>query len=366
MRSGATLGVVRPQVFSPCSSPRRSRLLPPYRLLHYKPSPLLNISAPYLYASRAGLTNSLVQQNSLQTCQRRNYVLESVLMGTTSVLHAIHAIVPSWALTIPLFSACFYAVCSLPLQARLARIRARREQLSPLVYALSHAKSVSLSPSNPTSMIGSSLSGIRTEVYARFGVQPWKSKLMILTLPIWLVGSETVRRILGSSQSVLGLFGGLEGDELARFADPTLTTGGILWFTDLTAADPYHVLPLVMGAGLLYRALPRNSREWVFMFGLQVDASGKQRSPRTLSVALPRIRVIFAICVPWMAWDLSAGLLLYWISMLFSMTLAGRVFGRSVLEVNLEKLKCNMISRERRTAPPVGDIILRGSMKQKD
>lgn len=30
-----------------------------------------------------------------------------------------------------------------------------------------------------------------------------------------------------------------------------MTTGGVLWFTDLTASDPYYVLPLAASATML-------------------------------------------------------------------------------------------------------------------
>ena len=39
--------------------------------------------------------------------------------------------------------------------------------------------------------------------------------------------------------------------EMAELPVASMTTGGLLWFTDLTIADPYYALPLMTAATLL-------------------------------------------------------------------------------------------------------------------
>lgn len=39
--------------------------------------------------------------------------------------------------------------------------------------------------------------------------------------------------------------------EMAKLPVESLTTGGWLWFTDLTIADPYFILPLLASGSIL-------------------------------------------------------------------------------------------------------------------
>lgn len=64
-----------------------------------------------------------------------------------------------------------------------------------------------------------------TRIYARAGVQLWKSMLPIIQFPI---GLATFRLLRGMSSLPV----------------PGFAEGGTLWFTNLAVADPYFLLPI--------------------------------------------------------------------------------------------------------------------------
>jgi len=63
----------------------------------------------------------------------------------------------------------------------------------------------------------------------------------------------------------IGMFMGLRG--MANLPVESMTTGGFGWFTDLTIADPYYILPTIMAGSLFLQ------------FKLSVDGMGSNMSP---------------------------------------------------------------------------------------
>ena len=60
------------------------------------------------------------------------------------------------------------------------------------------------------------------------GYKPWKNFVTLLQLPVGI-----------------GMFRLVRG--MAALPVPSFETGGVLWFTDLTTADPFFILPIVTG-----------------------------------------------------------------------------------------------------------------------
>ncbi|KAL8733379.1 MAG: hypothetical protein Q9166_002203 [cf. Caloplaca sp. 2 TL-2023] len=131
------------------------------------------------------------------------------------------------------------------------------------------------------------------ELYARTGTQRWKSFLPYLQFPIWLTAIETIRRMAGAPEGLVGLVqksvtwnepedplfdrketkarstspeNGLQNEDLE---DPlsvddsmpsnvldapvvpveaSLATEGMLWFPDLLLPDPQLYLPFILSA----------------------------------------------------------------------------------------------------------------------
>ncbi len=69
----------------------------------------------------------------------------------------------------------------------------------------------------------------------QLGFKQWKVFVPMLQLPI-----------------AIGMFRLLR--DMSSLPVPSLETGGILWFTDLTVSDPYFFLPIVGGL-IFYRVL---------------------------------------------------------------------------------------------------------------
>lgn len=65
------------------------------------------------------------------------------------------------------------------------------------------------------------------------GVEMWRTAIPLLNLPL-----------------VFGFFRLFRA--MAELPVPSLETGGILWFTDLAAADPYYIMPIASSAVLFF------------------------------------------------------------------------------------------------------------------
>jgi YidC/Oxa1 family membrane protein insertase len=108
-----------------------------------------------------------------------------------------------------------------------------------------------------TMMSGNHLAG--AEARAKIGIMNkeagysiWKAMIPMLQVPL--------------GYGVFRLIGGM-----AKLPVPSFETGGLLWFTDLTAADPFFILPILTGVvitmGMRVCALPTLlSLPWLFAF----------------------------------------------------------------------------------------------------
>jgi YidC/Oxa1 family membrane protein insertase len=122
-------------------------------------------------------------------------------------------------------------------------------------------------------------------LFAHHNVKPWMSIVGALgQIPLWLSFFFTMRHMVRVD-------GGLG-----------LDTGGALWFQDLTARDPYFVLPVMCGAtffGMVSLGDPGQAP------GVALDARQEQMRTFMKGVAL--------LMVPTTAW-FESGVFVYWIS----------------------------------------------------
>jgi inner membrane protein COX18 len=127
----------------------------------------------------------------------------------------------------------------------------------------------------------------------------------------------------GLGQVQAGTGSGLEVDvsslataqeTVARYvADQSMTTGGCLWFPDLTAADPLHILPFALSAILVMNVMPKSMLSLRVLLGLdnlpEAAVGGVKWRLR-----LQRGLLVVAMAVGPITMDLPAALHLYWIS----------------------------------------------------
>jgi inner membrane protein COX18 len=205
----------------------------------------------------------------------------------------------------------------------------------------------------------------------RWGVQKWKDWVpSLMVFPFWVVGIEALRRLWGGPRGWLGTFvlgppkkpepdgavapegssgagvgggrtGGIEGQvqevvhsdvDLSSLAteqadvqealasavsaagpDMSMATGGCLWFPDLMAADPYHVLPLALSAILVMNLVPKSR------VGLRALLNLDTTPEATVGTSKWRLRMhrgflVVATSAGFLTMDLPAALHLYWVT----------------------------------------------------
>lgn len=179
-------------------------------------------------------------------------------------------------------------------------------------------------------------------IYKAWGVQRYKDFVGLGVFPVWLVGIEALRRLCGGPRGLLGtlVFGAKEEvkegtgeavapaassnsveavsvvdvirDVVPAGADPSLATGGCLWFPDLMAADPLHILPFALSAVLVLNILPRSQSGMRRLFGLQDAQMGmvESKTPERLM----RVFLLMAVAIGPATLDLPAAIHLYWLA----------------------------------------------------
>lgn len=137
------------------------------------------------------------------------------------------------------------------------------------------------------------------KLFRDHGVQLYKNLFLpAAQIPLWVCMSLTFRNLSGWST----------WDSLAnKPLDASLYHEGILWFSDLTAADPVHMFPLAVGIVALINV------EWTFKtFSLMRTARKTLRPTITDSMAnVSRMAVVFLMAISLHA---PAALTLYWLS----------------------------------------------------
>merc|ERR1719183_273595 len=71
-----------------------------------------------------------------------------------------------------------------------------------------------------------------SELMSKNNVKPYSTMIgAVVQIPVWMTFFFTLRGILGRTHDPHGF-----------------SEGGLLWFPDLTASDPYYILPVTCGA----------------------------------------------------------------------------------------------------------------------
>ncbi|KAI0967930.1 hypothetical protein F4678DRAFT_228912 [Xylaria arbuscula] len=335
---------------------------------------------PSSYHLRPGLTTTdkfIFPRTSLSHTEhgRRTFhwqsTVGSAIEGTQNLIVDLHSITHlPWFLTIPLVALTVGAVFRLPFTLYTQRILQRRATLAPLLQAwngqiqLDVQQSAAVPPSARLSAVKKQQDKVVKRIYRRLGLQEWRLWGSLLSFPFWLVAIDGVRRLCGGPRGLIGSLiagPGRHGEntsassvdavsattadsiadppvldpatissaaETAQTAliDPALTYEGCLWFTDLTASDPYHILPLALSATLVFNLLPK-SRE-AFRDRVRVALGRVPQSARAQTLAedanvsfRERITAVFhlsmmalATLVGPLTLDLPAALHLYWLT----------------------------------------------------
>ncbi|KAI1456537.1 hypothetical protein F4805DRAFT_227545 [Annulohypoxylon moriforme] len=197
---------------------------------------------------------------------------------------------------------------------------------------------------------------ITSRINRALGTQQWKLYSSVLTIPIWLIGIESIRQICGGPRGLLGnlIMGRLKKEPTATNAqqgvetaglsadisstatsqgstadpsitsivpeqgwnilDPSIVSEGCLWFPDLSVADPYHILPLALSAVLVANMLPKGGVLGLLNLSKPKDASTIAGTPNKWQLRLRRGGVLIALFVGPATMDMPAALHFYWLT----------------------------------------------------
>lgn len=276
--------------------------------LGLKPVPLLRVS------STAGSRG------------RRDFHLSSFAGGlvdyTAQTLSTVHQAGLPWYMTIPLLAVAVNFTVILPVGYCLRTLTNKRAELSPFKLAW-NVRHQAATPPRPdvdrqSRLLKVSLLNLKTQrrLYKTWGCQLWKTfSILPVTFAPFLLVTEALRQMSGAPVSYLAGFlvqaRHAVSSHTSSLFESSLAHGGTAWFVDLTAMDPYFILPLLC-SGLLIRQLAARltTRELRAVFSLDKRASNFSTMQR---IQLAALRALFIMpLLPLVFADLPSAIFLYW------------------------------------------------------
>jgi mitochondrial inner membrane protein COX18 len=204
------------------------------------------------------------QHRFLDTCFEQTYTLLNGVHTDTGL---------PWAATLPLAGLGVRLLLVAPFSFASDNIARRRLALQPLRHAWGHhLKGVIFKqyavagPKACHRALARALGRKSRELDQRMGTQMWKGFLHLAQIPIFLVVIETIRKMSGVHDGLLGLIAKsltrtYPGDEpsggpelIQDLAVPVVRSfaeEGALWFPNLLVPDPISVLPFLLSATIL-------------------------------------------------------------------------------------------------------------------
>eukprot|EP00076_Gallus_gallus_P013395 XP_015131886.1 cytochrome c oxidase assembly protein COX18, mitochondrial isoform X1 [Gallus gallus] len=204
---------------------------------------------------------------------------------------------PWWA-AIVCGGALLRSAVTLPLAAHQGRLLAKLENLQPEIKKLAEqlryevsvrGKQMGWSEKVARFHFKKKLRRIITELYIRDNCHPFKATLLVwVQIPMWVCVSLALRNC-----SV----GALDSEVQEQFS-----TGGTLWFTDLTAPDSTWIMPVSLGL--------------LNLLIVEIFASQKLEASRFQKLATNFFRVLSVVMIP-IAATVPSSMALYWLSSSF-------------------------------------------------
>ncbi|KAI8956940.1 hypothetical protein F5Y11DRAFT_341387 [Daldinia sp. FL1419] len=284
----------------------------------------------------------------------------AVLETTQNTMLAIHNLTHTpWFLTIPLVALGVSLAFRLPFKAYVHWISQRRTRFTPVLMGWTarisrDIKQEGIPVLREHKELVARHKRARSRIYGSVGLQEWKLYCSVLGIPFWLIGIESVRRICGGPRGLIGqLFLGKAEDtsstqtdsEIATSSvdttttatssasvvdpsttvttaehvkdllDPSITLEGCLWFPDLTAPDPLHILPFALSSLLVWNMLPKSQAGLRQLAGLPpADKFLIETPAMTRQRRLRRVLLVLSALVGPMTADLPTALHLYWLT----------------------------------------------------
>lgn len=292
--------------------------------------------------------------------------LDAAVYEATQLITTVHTVTGTpWYITIPVAALTVNLAVRLPATIYSRKLEQKRTRLAPLFWAWNsrHTEDVlRTNPGRPTAELRTAIQkkAVASErrISKDHGVQAWKIHYLgsIVAFPFFITVIQGVRRLCGAGGGLFSLFsnplpkwmsGNENGGEVASAEtplaqdhpvdqstpptdapsqavaapsatleplnsdllgyEPSLSTGGCLWFPDLTVADPTHALPYMLSAAMVYVVLPRNlDHTRRLLDPTATDLSWRTRFHRAL--------LVISLALGPLTMHLPAALHLYWIT----------------------------------------------------
>lgn len=263
---------------------------------------------------------------------------DHVTTVTAQSISSVHSAGLPWYITIPLVAVGVNFAARLPLQYYTRQLVTKRRELAPLAQAWlwRHVRNVGDEPMVVAASEAKKKAEIKRRVmksqgriFKTFGVQRWKSFLPFTTIVPFVLVSESLRRLCGVSVKVAGVPIGEAVDSstgnalvsLSRTVDavfdPSLAQGGLLWFADLTAVDPYYGLPLLCSAVLAAGSWGKMTKERLREL-LSISDPDKVTTTDRVTTLMQRLLLLVPL-LPIILSHLPSAIFLYWLTN-FSLT----------------------------------------------
>lgn len=228
---------------------------------------------------------------------------------TAESIAQVHQTGLPWYVTIPLVAAGINFSVRLPLQWYHRILHNRRAKVQPFVEAWGYRHHHEVAKDHfvlgekvrnyeKAKRLGKS----RKRIYKTFHCQYWKSVIPLLGSIPFLTISDSLRRLSGLTEPYT-----LTDNPV--LIDPSITEGGLAWFTDLTAQDPFLILPAACSAVLassIYRGVDQKT--------LKEYLIGRDRPLRTGFGDVIRRITFFIPIVPLLLFQNPAAMFLYWLT----------------------------------------------------
>ncbi len=138
------------------------------------------------------------------------------------------------------------------------------------------------------------------EVYKKYNINPLGCLLPFLQMPIFIAMYQVVRRIPLSN----GMVDGVLVDGVKDYSDLNFS---FLWINDLGQADPYYILPILVGILMfLYQRYSMKKPE--YLQNKKYKTSQGSQSEKTMKM-MSYFMVVMLVSIAWS----NAGIALYWI-----------------------------------------------------
>lgn len=231
----------------------------------------------------------------------------SLTLPVHDAIQAAHTVTGlSWHYLIPLTTFGLRAFITMPIAILNRKRNQKQAELQPILSAsgpiirakLAQAASaggvngVVLTPEQIQVLAVKERRKRRIELFKRHGVQAWKSMVFVpsVQMPLWISMSWVVRSMCGYQQSNIP-------------QEPGFSQDAFLWYPDLVSADPYSVLPLVIGFASLANV------EWNTINMLNQSPTGRSTPVQRIVTNLSRVGIMFFMTATFQA---PSAVCLYW------------------------------------------------------